>query len=363
MSSHECTETDYLVVGQGIAGTMLAYTLMKAGKKVMVIDRGRDTASEIAGGIINPVTGKRMVRSWKAEELLAYAREAYKDMEEMLGISFLREVIICRYLTNPEDKAFCEQQQDKDWFQRNVHALEYDHPGIKNTMGGVAINPALRVYTREMLQAFRHHLEDKDWLREEDFNHSSLNFTSAGVRYKDIKADMAIFCEGTGVHRNPWFHWLPFNPSKGEILIARIPDLVPDEHFIPMKGLYFIPLEKDVFYVGSTNEWNFCDNKPSAHKREEIERKMQKILNYDYEILDHKAATRPAVKDRRPLIGVHPQYRQLAVFNGMGTKGFSLSPYFAREFVNHLLNGDPFDDEAKIERYEEAIKEGTRPEN
>lgn len=354
MSSPDSVETDYLIVGQGIAGTMLAYTLLKAGKRVMVIDRGRDIASEIAGGIINPVTGKRMVRSWKAEELLDFARTTYREMEELLGISFLREVTICRYLTNPEDKEFCEQQQDQDWFKRNVHSLTYEHPGINNTIGGVCIQPALRVYTREMLTAFRHYLEDMDWLREEEFNHSRLNFTSEGVRYRDVKARMAIFCEGTGVSRNPWFNWLPFNPSKGEILIVKIPGLVPDEHFIPMKGLYFIPLQEDIFYVGSTNEWNFCDAKPTEKKREEIISKMQKILNLEYEVLDQKAALRPAVKDRRPLIGVHPDYEQLAVFNGMGTKGFSLSPYFANAFVSYLEKGQRFEEEAQISRYEKA---------
>jgi glycine/D-amino acid oxidase-like deaminating enzyme len=35
-------------------------------------------------------------------------------------------------------------------------------------------------------------------------------------------------------------------------------------------------------------------------------------------------------------VGIHPVYAQLAVFNGLGTKGVSLAPYFAREFVKYL---------------------------
>ncbi len=352
---------DYLVVGQGIAGTALTFSLLKAGKKVLVVDAGNaNSSSAIAAGIINPVTGKRMVRSWLVDELLSFARGFYRELEAFLGEHVLDEVTICRYLTNPEDKRFCEEQQHQDWFKQYVNPLNYQHSGIHNTIGGVAIKPALRVRTAKLLAAFRGKLAEDASLLEEAFDYAALQLNDKGVSYKGHLADMVLFAEGVGVLKNPWFSWLPQNPSKGEILIARIPGLVPDEDKIPMKGLYFVPLEADVFYVGSTNAWNFEDALPSDAKREEILRKMRTILNCEFEILDHKAAVRPAVKDRRPLIGIHPEHKSLAVFNGMGTKGFSLSPYFAEQFAKYLVGGGEMNEEVDIMRYYIPKKTQTR---
>lgn len=351
MSSPE-KHVDVIVVGQGIAGTALSFALLSAGKKILVIDQGNvGVSSDIAAGIINPVTGKRMVRSWKVDELLPFARTFYRKLEQFIGVDFLDEITVCRYLTNPEDKRFCEEQEHQDWFKKYVNPLAYKHAGINDTLGGVAIAPSLRVRTSKLMSGFRSYLKEHDSLLEEAFDYDQLEIGDNSVSYKGHTADSIVFSEGVAVLQNPWFNWLPKNPSKGEILIARIPGLVPDEDKIPMKGLYFVPLETDVFYVGSTNAWNFDDAEPTPQKREEIINKMHKILNVDFEILDHKAAVRPAVKDRRPLIGRHPEYPALAVFNGMGTKGFSLSPLHAEHFVQHLYNGVELDKEVDIMRY------------
>ena len=70
-----------------------------------------------------------------------------------------------------------------------------------------------------------------------------------------------------------------------------------------------------------------------------------------FEIIDHQAGIRPTVKDRRPLLGVHPAHHQLAIFNGMGTKGVMLAPYFANHLVNHLENDDKLLPEIDIVRF------------
>lgn len=55
----------FLIVGQGIAGSVLAWTLLQRGAKVQLADpKLRSSSSRVAAGIINPVTGKRFVKSW-----------------------------------------------------------------------------------------------------------------------------------------------------------------------------------------------------------------------------------------------------------------------------------------------------------
>ena len=69
---------DYIIVGQGIAGSVLAATLMMEGKSVIVIDNRHSEASScVAGGGVNPITGQRFVKSWKSEELQAEMRKTY----------------------------------------------------------------------------------------------------------------------------------------------------------------------------------------------------------------------------------------------------------------------------------------------
>ncbi|MEX0882137.1 MAG: FAD-binding protein, partial [Cyclobacteriaceae bacterium] len=51
-------EVDFLLIGQGLAGTVLSYRLIKAGFKVHLIDKDEEgTSSKVAAGLYNPITG------------------------------------------------------------------------------------------------------------------------------------------------------------------------------------------------------------------------------------------------------------------------------------------------------------------
>jgi flavin-dependent dehydrogenase len=62
---------DYIIIGQGISGSFLSRDLLRAGRSVIVIDESKPfTASKVASGVINPITGRRMVRTWEIEKLM-----------------------------------------------------------------------------------------------------------------------------------------------------------------------------------------------------------------------------------------------------------------------------------------------------
>ena len=85
-------QTEYLLIGQGICGTMLSWFLHKEGKSFVIIDDGaKDTASRIAAGIINPVTGRRYVTTWMIETVMPFAIQCYKELENYLGTSLVHE--------------------------------------------------------------------------------------------------------------------------------------------------------------------------------------------------------------------------------------------------------------------------------
>src|SRR5215472_6599661 len=77
---------DYLIVGQGLAGSVFAALLLQRGRSFVVVDDGhRTAASKAAGGIINPITGKRLNRPGLIGELLHEAFSTYPVIERLLG--------------------------------------------------------------------------------------------------------------------------------------------------------------------------------------------------------------------------------------------------------------------------------------
>src|SRR5687768_17028163 len=96
-------QVDYLIIGQGISGTWLSYYLQKQGKTFLVIDNNdKNSASRLAAGIINPVTGRRHVQVWMAEEILPYAKHAYEQLGKELGITAISQKNIIDFFPSPQ---------------------------------------------------------------------------------------------------------------------------------------------------------------------------------------------------------------------------------------------------------------------
>ena len=75
-------KVDYLIVGQGLAGSLLAWQLLERGQRVLVIDRDEpDTCSKVAAGIVSPITGSRIAPSWRINEFLPFAHQFYWKIE------------------------------------------------------------------------------------------------------------------------------------------------------------------------------------------------------------------------------------------------------------------------------------------
>jgi len=52
-------KVDFIIVGQGLAGTLLAYDLISNNKKILIIDKNlKASSSKVAAGMINPVAMK-----------------------------------------------------------------------------------------------------------------------------------------------------------------------------------------------------------------------------------------------------------------------------------------------------------------
>ncbi len=344
---------DFIIVGQGIAGSVLAQTLILKGKKVLVIDDQKlSQTSRIAAGLYNPVVFKRLVKSWLADELISCMDQFYPEAESILKGSFYFKKRIIKLFTEENEKALWIKKQSEevgkylspDIFEEFLPEL------LMDTLGASEVIHAGNIDAKVYLELFRNYLKEKNVLLEEEFDSLQFSIAEKTVRYKSTTAHKIIFCEGHKSVSNPYFSYLPFKLTKGEILTVRIPALGNQDAVIN-KGVFILPLGDQLYKVGATYEWNELTENTTEKGRAELVHKLEKVLRVPFEVRDHQAGIRPTVSDRRPLIGLHPDHPQIGIFNGMGTKGMMLAPYFAEQFARFLEKGTPIHPEADIARF------------
>jgi glycine/D-amino acid oxidase-like deaminating enzyme len=109
---------------------------------------------------------------------------------------------------------------------------------------------------------------------------------------------------------------------------------------IVKEEVFFIPLhEEHFFWVGSYYEPWPANPDPSPEGKQLLMKAILEVYDGPLVLVDHVAGIRATVEDRRPLVGRVPGHYSNYMFNGMGTKGTSLAPYWANQLVNHLNDG------------------------
>jgi len=341
---------DYLIVGQGIAGSVLSWQLLKAGKSVLVINnRHTNQASQVAAGVYNPITGRNLVKTWLADRLFFTLVRFYQEIESALSIKFLYPKSIFRPFISYEEKALWETkflENSDNSFYKFVDT-NYRNEYVINQYGGFVIQDAGYVDVPCFLAAIRTYLNSKGCYMEADFNYNKLSITADGVAYQGIRPTRIIFCEGPQAIQNPFFNYLPFLLVKGELLTIQ---LTTPLDMMYNRGVYVVPKSKLQALIGGTYNWDDLTLVPTERAKQELQIKTQRLLRIPYQILKQQAGIRPATFDRRPWIGLHPAYPQLGIFNGLGSKGVSLAPYLAVEFVEHLLYNQELPTEARLDR-------------
>jgi len=349
-------EFDYLIVGQGLCGTLLARQLIIAGKRVLVIDDGKpDASSRVAGGLITPVTGKRMVRSWLIDQLLPAAIEEYTAIGTEIGEQVVTVTDIIDCYTSSDDKLLFYERASAD----NEFLYADDMSGTFNhyfhlPFGTGQIKPALHIRIGTILNHWRSRLDASGMLANTTFNLSECHISPESVTWNGITASGIIFCDGQTAHSNPFFHMLPWSKDKGEVLIASIPTL-PGNHIYRHGHISLVPWNDGLFWVGASHDWKYETTAPTDVFRTNTISVLKKWLKVPFEIIDHRSSLRPANFDRKPFVGFHPQAPNVGIFNGMGGKGFSTAAYFARQFSAHITTGEPILADVSIERYKKML--------
>ena len=204
-----------------------------------------------------------------------------------------------------------------------------------------------------MLDSYKEFLLQKGFYEETSFDYSQLVVNSDSVEYKNKKAKHIIFAEGFGMLSNPFFNKLPLDGTKGELLLIKAPNLNID--VIVKSSVFVLPFGNDYYKVGATYNWEDKTNIPTEAAKKELTDNLKELINCDFEIIEHYAGVRPTVKDRRPLVGTHPLYKNVHVLNGLGTRGVMLAPAMAKNLFNHIENQTPLDKHIDIRRIKNFV--------
>ena len=206
-----------------------------------------------------------------------------------------------------------------------------------------------RIDTLKLVETYRNYLQENNWIRFEKFNHKDILFENTSVKYHTLEAAKIIFCEGFGLKKNPYFNQLPLEEVKGEIITIHAPELSID--FLLKSTLFVLPLGNNHYKVGATFNHKDKTSMPTKEGKEELIEKLKKVLTVPYTIVAQSAGVRPAVVDRKPMVGVHLEHEQLCILNGLGTRGVMIAPTVAKNLFHHLEYGEKLDQEIDIKRF------------
>ena len=345
-------QVDYIIVGCGLAGIAFCEQLNSHGKTYVVFDDTSQASSTVAAGLYNGVILKRFTEVWKAKEQLQIALPFYHQMAERFQIKIDHKLPIYR--------RFASIEEQNEWFVASdkpnlsdflsTELIKNDNPNVDAPFGYGKVLNCGRIDTGLLLKHYKASLQKEKRYIKETFIYSQLKIENQSLTYNDILAKRIVFAEGYGMAQNPFFRELPLNVAKGEIITIKAPELKID--FVLKSSIFIIPLGNDLYSVGATYNWKDKTNLITDDAKNELIDQLKKVIACDFEVVHQVAGVRPTVKDRRPLLGTHKKHKNLALFNGLGTRGVMLAPYLAKQLFEHLEYQKTLDAEVDIQRFD-----------
>lgn len=319
----------WTIVGQGLAGTCLAWEFWQRGVEFSLVDRECGGSSRVAAGLVNPVTGKNFEPTPRIGEFLPEALGFYAIIENLLTLRIWHPLPILRLADSAAEwNKMLGKTTRPDvarWLADTSAPQSIDswHGALELTGGG-------RLDTRAFLDAsrafFQHH---------GIYQKAEIDISAPGTR--------RIWCEGAaGLIRGRYGQ---HRCAKGEILTLRAEGW-PQSHIRIGAGGWLVPVGDGLFKAGSTYEWDQLDETPSSAGREKVIA-IARRLGGDgaFEVTAHEVGVRPILRRSEALIG--PLGGGDWMFNALGSKGSLFAPGMARRLACWICDGIEPEDSVK----------------
>ncbi|MEX2455933.1 MAG: FAD-binding oxidoreductase [Balneolaceae bacterium] len=362
-------KSEFIILGAGLAGLMVADELTSRDKKVTLIDINQlgSGASFAPLVLINPATGRRAKMAWKAEECIHAVTEVLERIRDQSKSEFfIKNGVLRPALIEKMSKDF-KRSPDKydwssaDWIQwSEKEELENRFPYLSNTFGGLTISEGFTINTRIFLNDLYKQLIQKGLMSY--FNQTySINTDEEGnhqIRLENgncIQTEHIIFAVGAGISNFDEWSYLPLERVKGQTLTVEFDKPLPLTHSISSMGYFaYDPKVPNRLVVGSTYEHDFDYEKPDEKGKETLLKKLDKTLpglSSAISKISQWSGVRVTTQDHQPIIGTHYSQKHLHIITGLGSKGIIYSKYLSKELCDHLLDQTPISPEVNADRF------------
>ena len=342
---------DYIVVGSGIGSFCICKRLADEQKSFTVISDFHNSATSVAGGIINPIILKRFKPFWNALDFYNEAFSFYSDLQLQLDDKVLSNKEILRIFSSIEEQNNWYSALDKPVLNRFLapNLLDQHDQLISNFKVGQMQN-AFLVDAKKILNYFHTRFLDEYSYYNCKFNYTKLIFDKDFYQYEGLQAKKIIFTEGAKALFNPFFSYLPIYGNRGDYLIFKSYHLNIDKL---VKGKEFlIPLGNGFYKFGATFDRNNLSVETPAEYQKSLIRSLKSVIKSDFDVIRFESGIRPNVKDRRPILGQHPVHRGLHILNGFGSRGMFMSPLLSKWLYNHLEKNEKLPQQVNIKRFQ-----------
>jgi len=336
-------DIDFLLVGHGLAGALLADALERRGRRVAVADPYLPFgATKVAAGILNPIIGPKLNAPWRIEDCLSKARETYERLGKAWGMEFYREFRMIRIFKDQEMadrwRVRKEETATAPFMGKTLGSEELAKMAVGSSFGAGEVLGAGALRAKELVDASRRHLRKSGLFYPEAFDAEDVS-----------SVPRIVFCEGFRVKDNPWFSALPFAPVRGEIL-----EMADARTDFLNGGTWFLPQGLGQALAGSTFDWDDLESGPTDAGTTRILEGLSYLNDPKPSVTGRRSGVRPGTRDRMPIMGTHPANPSISIFNGFGSRGGTLIPLCAELFAESLLEGNPLPEELDLRRFPEA---------
>ena len=339
-------KVDYIIVGDGYAALFFAHQLIKNNKSFYLFSEGKKSASFVSAGIINPAVLKRFTTFWLAQEQIDSLKKTLSEIEGYTHKNYLIEKPILRVFHDEKEKELWLKKSNEISFLSNDFIKINS---IKNPFGCGKVNHSARLNVRDFFTDLMNYLEQNSHLIKEKFDYNLVKTENS--TYKNIQFKNIIFAEGMAVKENPYFSEIPVEANKGHHLEVKLSEKIEDDFTIKKKHFIF-PLNENTYYYGGTYDREQTHHKIDNSAVEKLINALAEFYPNDFEVTQVKFGFRPTVKDRRPIVGAHSEFKNFYVFNGLGARGILNGNYFAINLYNHLENGEEIHPEVDLKRFQ-----------
>lgn len=332
---------DTLIIGQGLAGTAVAWELIRRGSDFVIADASEpSTCSRVAAGLITPVAGTRFTLAEHFTTLLEIAKAAYGDAQRRLGTKFFLKQPAVRLLYCDDEVRRFERRSARLLDSGFAELIPTSRAGYVPARLSIRMPHAARLDTRTYLDASRRYFEQNGCMVSARVDLKSLRIEPDRVLSETLKvrAKQVVFCGGYRDATNPWLPDNAFNCAQGEILSVRIAGLGESRTVHARKSWLCPAGQPDSYLFGSTYQHAPFEEATTPDAREALCQRLGTIVELPFSVQGQRYGIRPISVGRRAIVGRSARAPSVAWLNGLGSKGALLAPYLASCLVDSLVS-------------------------